>query len=91
MQPGRTSTPDRPQRTEACALRIGRNIKRRRIALGLRQADLAHLAGMARSDYELVETGEWPGRTAEESIAGMLAAVVRALDSELRRQLLAAS
>ena len=91
MQPGRSSTSDRPQRIEARALRIGRSIKRRRIALGLRQADLAQLAGLARSDYELVETGEWPGRTAEESITGMLAAVVRALDSESRRQLVAAS
>lgn len=79
------------KRSEARALRIGRAIKRRRIALGLGQADLAILSGLERSDYELVETGEWLGEVAEDSAAGMLAAVIRALDSELTRQSRAAS
>jgi transcriptional regulator with XRE-family HTH domain len=91
MEAARTYTTDHPMRREARALRIGRAIKRRRISLGLGQADLAILSGLARSDYELVETGEWPGQTAEASAPAMLAAVIHALDSELTRQSRAAS
>lgn len=86
MESARTYTSHRLQRREARALRIGRSIKRRRISLGLGQADLAILSGLARSDYELVETGEWPGQPAEGSAPAMLAAVIHALDVELTRQ-----
>ncbi len=78
-------------RCEARALRTGRDIKRRRVALGLRQADLARLSGMCRSDYELVETGEWPDQKTEDVAAGMVRAIVRAMDVELSRQARAAS
>jgi transcriptional regulator with XRE-family HTH domain len=81
----------RASRPEARALRVGRALKRRRIALGLRQADLAVMSGISREDYELVETGEWLGQPAEAYVAELLAAVVRALDSELIRQARAAS
>lgn len=91
MATARTYTSNHPMRCEARALRIGRAIKRRRISLGLRQADLATLSGLARSDYELVEAGEWPGHAAEGSAANMLAAVIHALDLELTRQSRAAS
>lgn len=84
-------TAHRRTRPEARALRVGRAIKRRRLVLGLGQADLATLSGIARADYELVETGEWPGHPAEASVAELLSAVVRALDSELIRRSLAAS
>ena len=86
METARTYMPDRPMRCEARAVRIGRSIKRRRISLGLGQADLAMLSGLARSDYELVETGEWPGHAAEASAPAMVTAVVLALDVELTRQ-----
>ena len=91
MEIARTYTSDHPMRCEARALRIGRSIKRRRISLGLGQADLAVLSGLARSDYELVETGEWPGQAAEASAPAMLTAVIHALDVELTRQSRAAS
>jgi transcriptional regulator with XRE-family HTH domain len=91
MNTAGTYTSNHPMRCEARALRIGRSIKRRRISLGLGQADLAILSGLARSDYELVETGEWPGHAAEASAAAMVTAVVHALDVELTRQSRAAS
>jgi transcriptional regulator with XRE-family HTH domain len=91
METADLSTWNRTTRCEARALRVGRAIKRRRMALGLGQAELAALAGMPRPYYELIETGEWPGHSAEESAADLLAAVVRALDSELTRQVRAAS
>lgn len=91
METAHSDTSNQPMRCEARALRIGREIKRRRISLGLGQADLAILSGLARSDYELVETGEWPGQTAEASAPAMLMAVIHALDVELTRQSRAAS
>ena len=91
MDTASTYTSRQPMRCEARALRIGRSIKRRRISLGLSQADLAILSGLARFDYELVESGEWPGQEAESSAPAMLAAVIHALDVELTRQSRAAS
>lgn len=90
METGHTSTPCRLTRVEARALRIGSALKRRRIALGLSQADLAVLSGITRSDYELVEKGEWPGQPSDEQAAAIIAAVVSALDSQLAAHMRAA-
>lgn len=50
-------TAQRTPRPEALALRSGAALKRRRIGLGLSQADFAKRLGMTRVDYEALERG----------------------------------
>lgn len=78
-------------RDEARALRIGRDLKRKRIELGLGQADVAALADIARADYELIETGTWPGELVEPQVGSMIASITRALDGRAERDMRVAS
>ena len=52
-----TPTAQRTPRPEALALRAGAALKRRRIGLGLSQADFAKHLGMTRVHYEAMERG----------------------------------
>lgn len=79
-----------PLRCEAAALRLGTSLKRRRVSLGLSQAEVAERTAMSRSEYEHVERGDWPAGTSLESLAHTIAFVALALGDDRASARLAA-